>query len=160
MTPGLELATEADFEGLVALRIEAMRQSLERIGRFDATRARERFRAGFVADRTRHIVVDGTRVGFVVTQVQGQQLLLDHLYIRPMHQGRGIGAAVLQWVFAQADALGFPVKVGALRESDSNRFYQRHGFELVTQSAFDNHYVRQPRTAAGSRAPDGTNARS
>ena len=35
-----------------------------------------------------------------------------------------------------------PTKVGALRESDSNRFYQRHGFRLVEQGEFDNYYLR------------------
>ena len=35
-------ACESDFEALVALRIAAMRDSLERVGRFDEKRARER----------------------------------------------------------------------------------------------------------------------
>ena len=39
-------AEPSDFESLVALRIEAMRESLERIGRFDPVRARERFLSG------------------------------------------------------------------------------------------------------------------
>ncbi len=91
---------------------------------------------------TKHIVVASERVGFVVTNLQDQHLLLDHLYIKPAHQGRGIGAEVLQLVFAQAKQLGLPTKVGALRESDSNRFYQRHGFRLVEQGEFDNYYLR------------------
>jgi hypothetical protein len=43
--PSITLTTAAaeDFEALVALRIDAMRESLERIGRFDPARARERF---------------------------------------------------------------------------------------------------------------------
>src|SRR5437660_5430228 len=51
-------ATADDFEALVALRIAAMRESLERIGRFDPARARERFAAGFDPARTRHVEVD------------------------------------------------------------------------------------------------------
>jgi GNAT superfamily N-acetyltransferase len=60
-------------------------------------------------------------------------LSLDHLYIQPGHQGQGVGAAVLASVFDQADAQGLAVRVGALRGSDSNRFYLRHGFVLVEQ---------------------------
>ena len=147
-TPSITLcpACESDFEALVALRIDAMRESLQRIGRFDPDRARERFRSGFSPAHTQHIVVDGARVGFLVTRPLVEHLQLDHLYIRPDHQGRGIGAWVLQRVFAQADALGLAVKVGALRGSDSNRFYARHGFEPVEQGEFDNYYVR-PRRA-------------
>lgn len=119
-----------------------MRASLERIGRFDPQRARERFRAGFSPAHTKHIVAAGQSVGFFVAKPQEGHLLLDHLYIKPAHQGRGIGAQVLRWVFGQAESLSLPVRVGALRESESNRFYVRHGFTLVEQGEFDNYYFR------------------
>jgi ribosomal protein S18 acetylase RimI-like enzyme len=135
-------AQPADFDALVAIRIEAMRESLERVGRFDPQRARERLRAGFSAEHTRHIVVAGERVGFVVVRPHDEGLLLEHLYVKPSAQGRGIGTAVLAMVFAEADAQSLPVRVGALRESDSNRFYVRHGFRLAGQAEFDNHYIR------------------
>lgn len=139
-------AAAADFEALLTLRIAAMRESLERIGRFDPQRARERFTAGFAPEHTRHILMNGERVGFVVVKPQQGALVLDHLYIAQGAQGQGIGAAVLLEVFAQADAAALPVRVGALRDSDSNRFYIRHGFELVERAEFDNYYVRPGRT--------------
>jgi ribosomal protein S18 acetylase RimI-like enzyme len=141
----LESAQDDDFEALAAIRIEAMRESLERVGRFDPARARERLREGFSPAHTRHIVVDGERVGFLVVRPLGEELLLDHLYIRLTWQGRGIGSAVLARVFAEADAAGLPLRVGALRESASNRFYARHGFELVERAELDNYYVRPAR---------------
>lgn len=140
----LEAASPEDAEDLVTLRIAAMRPSLERLGRFDSQRARDRFLATFAPAHTRHLVVEGRRVGFVVLRSQAGQLLLDHLYVDPAHQGRGIGAAALAVVFAEADAQGMPVRVGALRGSDSNRFYARHGFERVEETEWDNHYVRTP----------------
>jgi GNAT superfamily N-acetyltransferase len=143
-------AQPADLEPLVALRIEAMRESLERIGRFDPLRARERFVSGFVPECTRHIVVGGERVGLVVVKPQWDGLLLDHLYIRPAFQGRGIGAAVLALVFAEADARAQPLRVSALARSDSNRFYLRHGFRLVKQGELDIHYVRPAAGPQGS----------
>lgn len=138
-------AVEGDFEELVALRIAAMRESLERIGRFDPVRARERFRSGFTPAYTRHVMVDGQRVGFVVVKPDQDQLLLDHLYIDPKYQGKGIGAAVLAQVFKEADALSLPMRVGSLRESEANRFYQRHGFAFVAEEEWDIHYIRSPR---------------
>ena len=131
-----------DFDALAEIRVEAMRESLERIGRFDPERARARLRAGFSPEHTRHIVVDGERVGFLVLKPQADALVLDHLYVRPAAQGRGIGGAVLAQVFAEADARSLPIRVGALRESDSNRFYVRHGFQLVERAELDNYYVR------------------
>ncbi|MFZ4877548.1 GNAT family N-acetyltransferase [Janthinobacterium sp. Mn2066] len=133
---------ENDAEELVALRIEAMRDSLMQIDRFDPDRARARFLSGFCPERTRHIDTDGKRVGFVVVQPQADTLLLDHLYIRPGSQGRHIGSLVLARIIEEANSQGLPVRVGALRGSDSNRFYLRHGFTLVGQQEFDNYYLR------------------
>jgi hypothetical protein len=42
----------------------------------------------------------------------------------------------------EADASALPLRVGALKESASNRFYIRHGFQFVESSEFDNYYVR------------------
>lgn len=139
-----------DLDALVTIRIEAMRESLERIGRFDPVRARERFAAGFLPAHTRHVVLGGERVGFIVVKPDADALLLDHLYVRPGSQGRGIGAAVLALVFAEADARSLPLRVGALRGSASNRFYRRHGFLLVGQGEFDTYYLRPAAAASGS----------
>jgi hypothetical protein len=50
-----ENAVASDAEALAAIRVEAMRESLERIGRFDPQRARERFLSAFSPTHTRHI---------------------------------------------------------------------------------------------------------
>ena len=132
-----------DAEDLVTLRIEAMRESLDRIGRFDPLRARERFLSGFSQEHTRHIIVELQRVGFVVVRPTVELIHLDHLYVHPAHQNQKIGSMVLSLIIEEANALQLPVRVGALRDSDSNRFYIRHGFELVEQSEYDNYYIRR-----------------
>ena len=121
-----------------------MRASLERLGRFDPGRARARFLDGFEPAHTRFVLAGGERVGFVVVRPDGDDLLLDHLYVLPSAQGRGIGAAVMADVLARADARHARVRLGALRGSDANRFYLRHGFVQVGQGEWDIHYVRAP----------------
>ena len=143
----LTVVQASEAEELVALRVEAMRESLERVGRFDPARARERFLSGFFPEHTRHIEVGGHRVGFVAVKPGADGLLLDHLYVHPSAQGQGVGSAVLAQVFAEADAKAFSLRVGALRDSASNRFYARHGFVLVEQTEFDNYYVRSVQNA-------------
>jgi len=133
----------ADLDALIDIRLEAMRESLERIGRFDPQRARERFTKTFDPKKTRHIEVNGERIGLVVISHSEDALLLDHLYLKRAAQGQGIGSKVLEQVFNEADKAGLQIKVGALKLSDSNRFYERHGFELVERGAFDNYYVRR-----------------
>ncbi len=140
----LQEVSDGDGEELATLRVQAMRESLEKVGRFDPHRARERFLSGFSPNDARHVLDSEIRVGFIVVRQLGVELLLDHLYIHPEHQGRGIGSAVLAAVFAQADSLGKNVRVGALKQSRSNEFYVRHGFVAIEQSEFDNYYVRYP----------------
>jgi GNAT superfamily N-acetyltransferase len=139
----LSPTTQSDADLLVTIRIAAMRESLERIGRFHPQRARERFMASFDPALCRFIEADGVRVGFVLVRPQEDHWHLDHLYIVPEHQGKGIGAAVLRQIVVDADLQGMPIRLGALRGSDSNRFYQRHGFEQVGEGEWDVYYVRR-----------------
>jgi GNAT superfamily N-acetyltransferase len=136
--------TESDANTLVDIRIAAMRESLERIGRFDPQRARERFLASFDPVLCRFIEADGIQAGFILIRPQEDHWLLDHLYILPERQGRGIGAAVLRNVFERADAQRMPIRLGALRGSDSNRFYLQHGFVQTGETEWDIYYVRHP----------------
>ena len=136
--------TAADFEELVALRIAAMRDSLERVGRFDPERARDRLRKSFYPEHTELIVFDGRRIGFYTLRPTADGLALDHLYVHPSCQSQGIGSFVLRRLLSRADALQMPVHLGALRDSPSNRFYQRHGFTQTAEDEWDIHYVRKP----------------
>ena len=67
------------------------------------------------------------------------------LYVHPGAQGEGIGSWVLEQVLSEADAEHQPVSVTALKHSEANRFYQRHGFELQAESEWDMHYLRAAR---------------
>ena len=57
-----EDAIESDAEALANLRVAAMRESVEHIGRFDPVRARERLLSSFNAAATRHVVADRSRM--------------------------------------------------------------------------------------------------
>ena len=138
---------EADFEELATLRTSAMRESLEKVGRFDPARSRARLRDSFSPTDTFAIVVKGQRIGFIATRRDDAGLQLDHLYLAPAFQRLGVGGAVLDTVCRQADAAGLTIFVTALKQSPSNTFYQRHGFTRVAESEWDNHYARFPKTA-------------
>lgn len=152
-------AAESDFEALLALRIEAMRDSLERLGRFDPDRARARLRGTFRPECTWHIEEDGERIGFYCLRPEGEGLRLDHLYVHPAAQGRGVGGRVLRRILGDADRRGLGVTLSALRGSDSNRFYRRHGFVQTGEGEWDIDYLRDYRRDnrlddSGGLAPD------
>ena len=139
-------AAEDDFEALLALRMATMRESLLRLGRFDPQRARDRLGRAFEPAHTRHVLLGGERLGFVVLlpllDARPPHLVLDHLYIAPQAQRLGVGSWVMAQVLDEADRRDLPVRVTALRLSDANRFYQRHGFELQHETEWDLHYLR------------------
>lgn len=138
--------TAADFDELVALRIAAMKESLERVGRFDRERARERLRKSFYPEHTEFILLSGRRIGFYTLRPTADGFQLDHLYVHPDGQSRGVGSSVLRCLLAKADAKRMPVHLGALRNSAANRFYQRHGFVQITEEEWDIYYVRPVRS--------------
>lgn len=144
ITPSLAAVTVDDFEAMLAIRIEALRESLERLGRFDPARARERLAAGFAPEHMRHIVIDGERAGFITLRPLPAHtpptLQIDHLYIRPEHQGQGVGAWALNWAKAQATERGCDITLSALKQSAANRFYLRQGFVQVAEGDFDVDY--------------------
>ena len=149
MTAGFVFApvTEADFEALLALRIATMRESLERLGRFDPQRAAERFRSSFRPADTHRIVVDGIDAGCVALWPEPVDAMrIEHFYLSTPFQRRGLGSAVLARLFSGAPGSVKLFRVGALRESDANRFYQRHGFVQVAESEWDIDHER-PRHA-------------
>ena len=133
---------------LLSLRLAAMRESLEKAGRFDPQRARERLSRGYLPAYTRTIQKSGELVGFVVVVPREHDWLLDHLYIHPSGQGEGIGSWVLTKVLEEADAQHKAVSVTALKHSDANRFYLRHGFVLQAEGEWDLYYLRGARGGA------------
>lgn len=149
----LQPVTADDFEALVAVRIAAMRESLERVGRFDPARARERLRQNFAPEHTQWILRDNARVGFCTFRPAPDGFHLDHLYVRPESQNHGIGGVVLRRLLVEAERQDRPVHVGALKESESNRFYQRHGFVQTGESEWDVHYVREAHSEAAVCQP-------
>ncbi len=139
----LEPVTDNDFETLLELRIATMRESLERLGRFEPDRARDRFRQTFRPANTRRIVVDGQPAGCVAFWAEPEQAMrVEHFYIAAPFQRRGLGGSVLVALVASAPASTQVFRVGVLRESDADRFYRRHGFVAVSQTEFDIAYER------------------
>jgi GNAT superfamily N-acetyltransferase len=138
------IATDKDIEMLVTIRLEAMRESLEAVGRYDPKRARKRFLDNFIAAETMKIVLTGEVIGFYVIRKNNDHLLLDHFYISPAHQGSGIGSAVLENIKKQAWSQQIPIRLGALKNSRSNDFYMKHGFIQTHQGEWDYYYIFHP----------------
>jgi GNAT superfamily N-acetyltransferase len=73
---------------------------------------------------------DGMLVGVMGIQSVRDVDLIRHAYVRPDSQGRGIGGALLRHLQGLSTR---PMLVGTWGAAEwAIRFYQRHGFELVS----------------------------
>jgi GNAT superfamily N-acetyltransferase len=140
----LRPAEAEDVEVIAELRATVMRPDLERLGRFDEHRVRQRFRDSFVPQHMSVIVADGTFAGSVALRPAEDARWLEHFFIDPDFQGRGLGTAVLRTLLEQTDADGVPVRLNVLRGSAAQRLYERVGFTVESQDPVDVFMVRQP----------------
>lgn len=134
-------AVPDDAPDLAEIRAETMRPSLEAVGRYDPQRVRERFLSTFVASDTFIFHEQDTVAGFYVWRTHPDHFYLDHLYVRSIFQGRGLGKRILRHLQEEAKSLHKPIRLMALRDSPANAFYDANGFQFERQEAFDNHYV-------------------
>lgn len=140
---------KADFEPLLAIRIEVMREHLERVFRYKPSRARRVFRESFDESGLRTILIDGALAGCVGLRRRPAETYIDSFYLARRHHNRGLGAAILVVLLEEADALGQPVRLDVLQGSPAGRFYERHGFVKTGEDEIEVHYER--RAAAVSR---------
>lgn len=139
-------ARASDADRLAALRVEAMRPSLEAIRRFDPDRARNRFLRSFEPADTRLVVCAGELVGFYVLRRCEDHLYLDHLYLCADWQGKGIGRRIVAGIQEEAEALLLPLRLMALRGSPANGFYRSCGFEVTRTDTLDIYYQWRPQS--------------
>lgn len=140
----LRSAGPADVEMIAELRAVVMRPDLERLGRFDEQRVRQRLRDSFSPQHTSIILADDAFAGCIALRPAEDGQWLEHFYLDPGIQGRGLGSAVLRTLLERADADGVPVRLNVLQGSDAVRLYERHGFTVEDQDPIDIYMVRQP----------------
>lgn len=136
-------ATEHDIEWMVELRAEVLRDDLERLGRYDPHRVRQRMRDGYLPASTRVVLEDDVEVGCVAVRIEDDARWLEHFYLAPDVQGRGIGGRVLRTVLAEEDPR--PFRLNVLQGSPARRLYERHGFTVDSQDDVDVFMTRSVR---------------
>lgn len=148
VAPALEWVLRAaeltDVETIAELRATVMRPDLERLGRFDEHRVRQRLRDSFSPRHTSVIVADGAFAGCVTLRPAEGCQWLEHFYLDPALQGRGLGSAVLRELLDRTDSAGDLVRLNVLRGSAAQRLYERHGFSVEDEDPVDVFMVRRP----------------
>ncbi|MEV4411352.1 GNAT family N-acetyltransferase [Catellatospora sp. NPDC049609] len=143
-------AAAADVEAVAELRAVVLRADLERLGRYDEHRVRQRLRDAFAPAHTWVIEVGGAFAGCVALRPAADTRWLEHFYLAPHAQGGGIGAAVLRELLERCDRDGTPVRLIVLQGSPARRLYERCGFTVETEDPVDVVMVRRPAPAGHS----------
>ena len=139
----LRPATEAVFEAVLALSIRAMREHLERIGRFDPARRRDRMRRQFDAGIVHVIEQDSAMAGCIGIEDRGAAVEIHSLFLDTHAQRHGLGEAVFRAILAAHP--GRPFRIEVLKQSPARRFWERLGF--VQYGEADNDWLME-------RSPD------
>ena len=134
--------SEADFEPLLALRIDVMREHLERVFRYKSSRAKRIFRGHFDEPGMRLILLDDARVGCVGFRRHAHEIKIDSFYLDRRLHNTGLGTKILKVLLAEADAAGLPVRLEVLTGSKADRFYLRHGFVKLKEDEIEGYYER------------------
>ncbi len=133
------------MEPIAELRAIVMRPDLERLGRFDPHRVRQRLRDSFSPEHTRVIESGGGFAGCVTLRPAADGQWLEHFYLDPRLQGRGLGSTVLGSLLERTDAEGATVRLDVLQGSSARRLYERHGFAVEAEDPIDVFMVRAAR---------------
>ncbi|MEU8761179.1 GNAT family N-acetyltransferase [Streptomyces sp. NPDC048659] len=139
-------ARAADLEPVAELKAVVMRADLERLGRYDEHRVRQRLRDEFRPEHTSVVEVAGAFAGCVAfaPDEPGPGRRLFHFYLAPEAQGRGLGTAVLRTLLDRADTEGVPVRLTVVQGSPARRLYERAGFTVESEDPIDVRMVREP----------------
>jgi GNAT superfamily N-acetyltransferase len=137
----LRPATELDADWIAELRAVALRSDLERLGRFDPVRVRQRLLSAFDPALTRVVLVDGREAGCIAVRPDAGAQWIEHFYLAPDVQGRGVGSAVLRRQLADYGRQQ-TFRLNVLQGSRARALYERNGFIVERQDAVDVFMVR------------------
>ena len=140
----MRTALPADVEALAELRATVMRPDLERLGRYDEHRVRQRLRDAFFPPHSSIITVDGEFAGCIALRPADDRQWLEHFYLAPQYQGFGMGSAILRSTLDRTDAQGATVGLNVLQGSAARRLYERHGFVVEAEDPIDVFMMRPP----------------
>lgn len=117
----------SDAAWIAELRAQVMRPDLERLGRWDPVRVRERFLTGFHPAHTFVIEVGAAAAGVIAVRTEPEEQWIEHFYLATQYQGQGLGSAVLRHVMTDHRDHR-PFRLNVLQGSPARRLYERNGF--------------------------------
>lgn len=130
---GFRRATESDLEFLIDLRRVTMWKHFENSGCPIDERAQLE-RVLYRLDCAEIITSAEGDIGLLKVVRETDPWELAQIQLAPAHQGRGLGAALVERVLAEATAAGRSVVLGVLYANPARHLYARLGFRVVGEA--------------------------
>ncbi|MBH5317854.1 GNAT family N-acetyltransferase [Paenibacillus sp. GSMTC-2017] len=127
----------SDCETIANLRAVVLCDDLTRLRRFDEEKVRQRFRNSFEPAHTWIIEIDSAFVGCFAFKPTLDGYLLEHFYIHPNYQGKGIGSQVIRNLLEHHVIEGTCITLNVLQGSAARRLYERFGFIVDREDLID-----------------------
>jgi ribosomal protein S18 acetylase RimI-like enzyme len=141
----LRPATDADYDFLYNVHCVVMREYIEETWGWNEEWQAAYFRAKFEPHRRQIIRVDGRDAGVLVVEVRPDEVYLGLIELLPEFQRRGIGAAIIGQLIADAGRRGLPLTLHVLKANKpARRLYERLGFRVAGDEAYRYRMVAAP----------------
>lgn len=147
-------ATADDFEFFFQLHKDTLGPYVEQVWGWDDKDQRMYLQRTIDYDATEVILVNTVDAGRLKVERRPQEIYIGLIEIAPSHQGRGIGARIVQSVLDGAFADGKSVCLNVLRvNTGAYRLYRRLGFVEVAASEVRFAMVAEPPPASPGPRP-------
>jgi ribosomal protein S18 acetylase RimI-like enzyme len=151
LTYSLRQADDGDYDFLYELHRLALREYIEPIWGWHEEWQQEYFRAKFDPRKRQIIVVEGQDAGVVVVENRPEELYLGLIELLPRFQRRGLGAAIVNQLKAEAEATNRPLTLDVLKTNHpARRLYEQLGLGVV---ADEEHRHRMSYPPAATETP-------
>jgi len=135
----LRPATTGDFAFLQALNVATLKEYVAQTWGWDDAAQAARFRAGFRPEASQIVLVEGREAGVLAVEQRPDALFITNIAIVPEQQGRGLGAALIDAVLAEAGRSGAATRLQVLRVNPARHLYERLGFAIEGETS--THYL-------------------
>ncbi len=136
-----ESATPSDRKILTDLYLNALKESLTAINRFNEEDLARQFMQYYDEFRFIKVLVKNEVAGFYSIKHMPDHIWLVHFYIDPKYQSMGMGTKLLEKIISDAKAIPLPIRLIAIEKSPANAFYLKRGFKLDHSDGTNNHYL-------------------
>jgi len=144
----LRPATAGDFAFLQTLHVATLKEYVAQTWGWDDAAQAARFRAGFRPEASQIVLVAGHEAGVLAVEQRPDALFIANIAIVPEQQGRGLGAALIDAVLAEAARSGAATRLQVLRVNPARHLYERLGFAIEGETP--THYL----LCAAPQGPD------